>query len=107
MNFNLRTVYHLSLCEVLYQNSYLFQSYLKNFLGCNFQNCCLAGLCFAVNFCEKLPILYLGSKIYISSTQLLAKIQPYRKRGYLIFFFYYLSSLSSQAIEFVCLYKRA
>ena len=110
------------------QNSYLFQSYLKIFIGHNFQSCWMLQLskkdslnchvfglsCVGMDsdqrnyvllssFGAKIPVFYLGSNIFLSRTLLLAK---QKGLGYLISFSYHLPSLSSQAIELACLYKR-
>ena len=41
LDFNIRLQYQESWCEVLLSELYLFQSYLKDFRGPNFQSCCL------------------------------------------------------------------
>ena len=56
------------------------------------------------DFGEKIPVFFSGSKIFLSRSQLLAKLQEQRLSDFLL-----LSSIqlnSSSAIELTCLYER-
>ena len=110
------------------QNSYLFQSHLKIFIGHNFQscwmlqlskkdslNCHIFGLsCVGMDSDQRNYVLLssFGQKYQFSIwaatyfSQELSYLPSKRDRNYLNSFSYHLPSLSSQAIELVCLYKR-
>ena len=89
INFNRTTVVHsISRVNVKFSclNNYLFQSYPKKFIGHNFQSCWLLKFSKKKNCCqffgEKKLNFYLGpilgSKIFVSRAQLLAKLQGLR-----------------------------
>ena len=124
LQLNLWIQYRKNWYVISCQNSYLFQIYLKNFIGHNFKPCwCWSSaklqvnlpcsqvipvcgfwldLWFTVSFWGEIPVSYFSSKYF---KQELSYWEIYRDRRYLLSFFYHLSTgRSSSLVIELCVY---